>query len=140
MSLPFDAVTLFAEDVREETQGTLSLIGILPDTLAVPGVPAALPKLAIYTRVHVPIDIVLESFAVVVRMLDGSEVDVGGFSSDLLTDTRALAQAEGKTFYGLIGHAIASPFPVPSIGTATAFIRYGEVEHIIGAVNFKVAG
>lgn len=71
MRLPFDAVTVFAEDVREEKQGTISLIGILPDILAIPNMPSALPKIAIYTRIHVPVESAIDGFTVLLRMLDG---------------------------------------------------------------------
>lgn len=139
MTLPFDAITLFAEDVREEVQGTMSLIGVVPDTLAVAGVPSLLPKLAIYTRIHVPIDVEITELAVVAQMLDGVEIAVGDFPADFLAKARDEAVAEGKEFYGLVGHALATPFPVQQLGSVRVIVRHDGVEHLSGSLNFKLA-
>lgn len=45
---------LFAEDVRQEMTGQMSIIGAFQGGLRVPTVPAQLPKLAIVANVRVP--------------------------------------------------------------------------------------
>lgn len=49
--VPFFAIAMFAEDMRIEPAGTTSLISILPDTVVLPELPAALPHLHVYVRI-----------------------------------------------------------------------------------------
>ena len=45
---------LYAEDVRQETTGQMSIIGVFQGGLRVPSVPANLPKLAIISNLRMP--------------------------------------------------------------------------------------
>lgn len=49
--VPFFAIALFAEDIREESIGTISLLSILPDNVVLSAFPAILPKLHVYIRI-----------------------------------------------------------------------------------------
>lgn len=50
MSSILRAVALFCDDIRHESAGTQSLVGIFPDNLAISELPGALPRLSIYFR------------------------------------------------------------------------------------------
>jgi hypothetical protein len=58
---------LYAEDVRQETNGQMSIIGAFQGGLMVPKVPAHLPKLAIIANLRVPSEEVLSSVKLEVR-------------------------------------------------------------------------
>lgn len=45
-------LAFFCEDIREELQGTHSLVGLLPDNIEVPGFPSGISNLALYLRVN----------------------------------------------------------------------------------------
>lgn len=45
---------LYAEDVRQETTGQMSIIGVFQGGLRVPSVPANLPRLAIISNLRMP--------------------------------------------------------------------------------------
>lgn len=139
MSLPFIALTLFAEDAREELRGQTSLIGILPDNLTVPQVPGALAKLAIYTRIHIPIDVEPEPISVFLRFPDQpeqSEQLLGEFGAEMIRQTREEAMSSMSSYYGLVSQATASPFPVVQAGRILIAVRSGTAEQISGYLRF----
>lgn len=137
MKLPFQVVTLFAEDQRDEVQGIASLIGILPDNVGVVSFPGMLPKLAIYTRFFIEAEAELtESMSITVRHVDGTETRIAEFSPELLKETRDTALAQGNEYYGLIGQAMSSPFPVLQPGRMKVLVRLGDIEEVTGALNF----
>lgn len=47
---PVTASAVFCEDIREELSGAHSLVGIMPDNIAVPSFPGAMPKICVYAR------------------------------------------------------------------------------------------
>ena len=136
MTLPFAAVTLFAEDLRQEVGGTYSIIGVMGDNVEVPSFPGAVPKIAIYTRIHVPTDVKTDSISVVLRFPDGVEHVVNEFDPELLERTRLKAIEDSQPYYGIFGHALASPFPVQQEGVIHAIGRFGDAEGVIGTLNF----
>jgi len=137
VTLPFDVLTIFAEDFREEIAGTNSLIGIIPDNIEVPAFPGNLMKLVFYTRAHVPTEVQLSDLSIHVMLIDGTEMLLLEVDRDLLRTSRQTSIDEARPHYGIISHATMSPVPVHSAGQVKVIVRSGSGERISGMLTFK---
>lgn len=135
MRLAFAAITFFAEDSREEKSGATTIVGILPDRVAVPSVPGAMPKIAIYTRLHVPVETEINDASVWMRSPTGEETELSVFDAEMIKSAQADSIANGSRFFGLVSQAVASPFPVFSLGRFEVFVRSGGLEELTGALE-----
>jgi hypothetical protein len=145
--IPFSAVCVFCEDIREEKSGQDTIVGTLPDNLMAqtpappsPNLKAFLPRIGVYLRVH----------------LDAEQDTPKEVSAKLLsTDGQLLAQttwdrsmvdkafADSKTNHmplvGLIFKVVIAPFPITvGGGKITTLVMVDGVEHIAGALNVIV--
>jgi hypothetical protein len=129
-----DVIGMFCEDIREEKAGTESLIGVLPDRLDFPHVPAVMPKLAIYIRAHAPLDFQPNSVTAFLRMPDDEQIVLGELDNAIVEAARAQAKSDGGTIIGIMVKAIASPFPVNRTGRIRAYLAVDGEEHHCGSL------
>lgn len=128
------AVALFCEDVRQEAAGTVTLVGLLSDNLAVPAFPGVMPKLAIYIRVHIPVDHKTENIKFF--LCDGdSRNEIGGFDKDFVNKTIAETKAMDNPLSGFILTVLASPYPVSRESRHWVEMQYGKVTTVIGTLK-----
>src|SRR5688572_15722901 len=81
MAGSIQAIGFFCEDIRDEKSGQDTLIGILPDHLAVPAFPGMLPKLGIYVRIHLSLDANPKIIRVKLKQPDATFVELAVFDS-----------------------------------------------------------
>lgn len=145
------ATTVFCEDVREEKNGSNTLIGIFADNVILEGtgepkpVPAGrkaihvMPKIGIYTRIVAPIDEPLDRIDVLLVSPDGDKRGMGDFSKEFLENTRKDARGKGSPVITLIARAVASPFPVPpSGGRFLVVVQTQESQIVSGTMNVLI--
>ena len=55
MATPQDKIqnVILCEDIRDERSGTETLVGVLPDNVAIRGPRGVMPKLAVYLRIQI---------------------------------------------------------------------------------------
>lgn len=134
------ALTLFCDDIREETGGSVTIVGVAPDNIGVPGVPGMVPKFGIYTRISIPSDQKPpKAMQVLLRDPDGEDMILGVFTSDFLKKTCEEARERGNPIAGFISNAMASPFPVKTAGRFVAIVRVDKEELVSGTVNFEIS-
>ena len=106
---------LYAEDVRQEMNGQMSIIGVFQGGLRIPSVPAHLPKLAIIANLRIPPDKTPESVKLEVHL--GSEIvqTINPPREFLQTISQTPDQGveEGYTMQFIVGF---SGFPVSAAG------------------------
>lgn len=138
MNPHFSAVTLFCDSFREEVGGMTSLVGILPDNLAVSSFPITLPRLCIYTRMVVPSDEVPTIVDVVLQTPDGGEQ----ISTRLEDETLAGALSNQTGDSAPIGHmyvvTATAPFTMGAVGRLLSIVRVDGTEIIAGSLNFTL--
>lgn len=135
----FNATAVFCEDIREEKAGTHSLIGIFGDTMNVPSVPGMIPKLAVYVRIHFPIDFAPScDFRLLLQASAGMEFELGVIEQKLIKKTLRDAKKEGAPLAGVYSVMIASPFPVNEGGRMIVVLKWANGEMILGNLNIKV--
>lgn len=106
---------LYAEDVRQETTGQMSIIGAFQGGLRVPSVPAHLPKLAIIANLRVPYEDTPTSVKLEVHR-DGEVLQTIELPPDFLqsvTKQPGAGPDEGYAMQFVVGFA---GFPVPASG------------------------
>jgi len=133
----WDAIGFFCEDVRQEMNNVETLIGIMPDNVAIEGVGGFLPKLGMYVRIHVTPDIDIESISVSVDFFNGEHrQEIGAFSRDQIEEEKRKIRISGGSLIGFICRGLLSPFPVPHHGPVRLKVRIGEEEIICGGIRF----
>jgi hypothetical protein len=132
----WDAIGFFCEDIRHELNGIETIIGVMPDNVAVEGGSGFMPKVGMYVRIHVTPDIDVESISVSVDFFDGEHRQViGSFSRDQIEKEKEDARNSGSSLIGFIFRGVMSPFPVPHLGPVRLKAKVGEEEIICGGIK-----
>lgn len=132
------AIALFCDDIRHEASGEFSLMGVHPDTMLVPGVPGMLPKLAIYMRAHVPLDVRFDTMHLYIKEPGGARRLCGQFEADMIEGAQQQATDAGLRFAGLINVVVASPFLIEQPGKYAVELDYDGVTQEMGALTVAV--
>ncbi len=128
-------ITIFCEDIREELGNKVSLIGILPDNLNLSSIPGTLPKLGIYTRIHIPIT--WEPCALKMFMsAPGTErMLIGETSLELMAESLDMAKRLGGLNGGLTISTIAQSFHIPEPGRIVLECEAPNETFVTGSLN-----
>ena len=136
-------VALFCDDVREEKSGQDTVIGVMPDSLTLHGIPAArekgtpaLPKLSLYVR------IVFDAKATTPKSIDAKMATVDGKPIvEVEWDEAVVAKAfkdandAGRPIVGLVAKIVGGPFVIPQSTSLLGIITIDGQEHIGGILN-----
>ena len=135
------SVAMFAEDSREEVQGSISLIGILPDNVnmeMVDGQTAVLPKLVIYVRSVIDLrqgD--LETLQVSLITPSGQISFQSTTEAGTMADHAAGSKSTDQPILTFITQIVAAPFPLLEHGQFRAVVKYGDYEQLAGILNVE---
>lgn len=133
-------ITIFCEDIREETRGTATIVGVLPDNIYLTAIPSVLPKLALFLRINFPVDGASPTeITVRLKQFDREEEDFTIIRSDLIKSTKRDAAASGASIAGLVTKAIMGSYPIERPGRITVRIRNAETDFICGTLNFQLS-
>ena len=135
------AIGIFCEDIREEKNGQITLVGILPDGLNVSGGEGTLmlAKLCLYVRVHVaPPDSDAGSVSARIIMPDGSELVKNEVKPERIRNARDKVLKSGAPILGLILRFAVSPLPIATPGRILAEVTVGQNKSICGSLAINV--
>lgn len=132
-------VGVFCDDIRQETAGTVTIVGVYPDNITVPLIPGVLPKLCGYVRMHLRPD--FKPGRIVTRMLSpsGKELSASEAGVQLVDNMLKTARAEGKPYAGLVASFAVVQLQITEIGRLRLVVTIGEDEYIAAALNVRVA-
>lgn len=133
------AVALFADDIREEKDDRLTLVGVMPDNLKVPGLPGMLPKLAIFIRLNIPVSMDPQDAKVFLTDTSGTRNAVATFESDLVARGLSEAAEQGNNMGGVTMRMSASPFAVAKYGRVILEVEIGDECIQAGSLNILAA-
>jgi hypothetical protein len=131
---PFSIIAFFCEDVREETSGTHTIVGVLPDNLNIGATPGMLPKLGVYVRIQMPLDANPQKIVVRIKVPGELNLELAKFDS-LIEEAKTNARNIDMPFFGLIAKGTLSPLPIAAPGRIEAIVEIDGREHICGALN-----
>jgi hypothetical protein len=138
MSVPWNIVGVFCEDIREEKTGH-TIIGIFPDNLEVPQMPGALPKLGIYVRCHLDPAADVGEVSLKMKFPDGQEVPLAKFDEAAVKKTQADTRAKGTPLCGLVLIAVAGMVQLREPGRILAIVTIRDEEVLAAAIHFQLA-
>jgi hypothetical protein len=133
MTFPVSAVAMFCSDVRDELQGALTVVGIMPDNIRLPEIPAAIPQLTILVRIHLAVASGLPDLRVIVRAPDGSIIIQKDVDRPMMEGACRAATLDGNPLFGVNFRLSAAPFPVNQSGRYAVFIVVNGEENEIGS-------
>lgn len=135
----FASVSIFAEDIRFEQNGQVTIVGIFPDNVGLPELPAIMSKLAVYTRSVFSTEVeITDDLVCVLLAPDGSELSKNVTSKDALASAMQDSKAQGGSMLTMLSQMVATPFPVPYPGRITLVARYGQQEVLSGFLHLSV--
>ncbi len=140
------AQSIFCEHLRQELQGVVSLIGIMPDNIAIPpsralSSPAepqvaVVPSLSVYTRVRLPLDRQPRSdIAVQFVSPSGQMIYEAPIELDFILRSFSEAQQQGNEYLLVIQQANLANFPVVELGRYVVSVLYGGERYFSGALR-----
>lgn len=142
------AQSIFCEHIRQELQGVVSLIGIMPDNIAispstadlppVEGQVAVIPSLSVYTRVRFPLDRQPRS-DIVVQFVSpsGQMIYEAPVERDFILESFSEAQQQGNEYLLVIQQANLANFPVIELGRYVVSVMYDGERFFSGALRIS---
>jgi hypothetical protein len=136
MGMANEAIGLFCEDIREEKQGTDTLIGVMPDNMVLPSpFPIFLAKLALYVRLNLSSESTTESIIVSMRFPNGNVAQIANF--DTAAIQKAKLEAVGKPWAGLIAKVIFGGVQIGQDGNFEALVIFDGETSVCGFLSVK---
>ena len=133
------AVCYFCEDIRFETRGLVSLIGVTTGRLAVDREPPlVLPKLALFMEVRTSLEQAPRRLTFTVSSPWGRDllrVESGGDS--LATEVARARQDPASEGFTLRLHTVLSPVPIETLGRLRAIIGIDGVPFNAGTLAIE---
>lgn len=133
--MPNSVIAIFCEDIRQELGGQHTLVGVLPDNIAVPNLPGAMPKLGIYVRAQIERNHVPDEITVNFKNSDGTQIPIPTWDKATIEKGNADATINSLPTFGLILTAVLSPFSFPAAGPVMLSVTIDGVTYLAGLLN-----
>ena len=114
---PVSVTAFFCEDIREETAGTTTLVGVMPDNLNLAGVfpagqQALLPKLGLYIRVHLDPGTQPRQVSARIINTDGSVITESAWERGVIEKSFSDTRANDNPIVSLVLKVVGGPFGI----------------------------
>jgi hypothetical protein len=145
--MPHSFVAVFCEDIREETAGTHSLVGVMPDNINLQangpseaGMSLMFPKMGIYLRINLDRSIPPTSPVAARLTIPGAPaLALGEIGMELIERAYAEGAENNLPVVGLIFKTVLSPVQLREPGVITVHASIDGHEHICGALNLIIS-
>jgi hypothetical protein len=129
---------LFCEDIREEKNDMTTIVGVLPDSLNVAGLPGMMPKFGFYVRVVVDTDGPPKLFGGRLEIPGMAEpILMPGLSEAEIAKSAQDAKLAGTPSFGLIVRGTLSPLPITALGFLRLYAKIDEEEFLAGEIQIR---
>jgi hypothetical protein len=146
MSRSFSAVGIFCEDIREEKNEMVTLVGIFPDFVKIESAgemmksPSeqqypTLPKFCIYLRINFDPDSDLKDVQIRLAMENGEVIPLGGIPQSIIQQSVDESKALGNPIPALVTRVKLESFKIPSGLVRLEVVAENHV-HLAGAITF----
>jgi hypothetical protein len=144
-------MALFCEDIRDEANGILTLVGILPDHINVANPPdkdgnAPIPdpaaqhknlsRFSVYARIGFDPDYDLGEPVFTLKLPHGEILALGTVTADVVTKAKREAKERGTPLAGIVFRVAFGSFPLKKLGVAKLEVKIGKRTILAGALNF----
>jgi hypothetical protein len=131
-------IGLFCDDIRQEKSGQDTIIGVMPDSLAIPAAPGFLPKLCLYIRFRLSAEIKPKIITITLASPDSHENYSISIEQETISKAFSESKENGHPFVGLISRTTMSPFPIEIPGRFNIIVNIDDEEDICGSLLVKV--
>jgi len=128
-------IALFCDDIRSEVSGQQTLVGIMPDNLAVDSFPATLLKLCLYVRFHIYPRASVAPVVVRVDIPSGQALPIGQLEERVILQAQEHALTHNLPYIGMVLTAQIANFLIPAAGRVVAIGTTNGQDYVIGALN-----
>ena len=133
-------VGLFCEDIRREISHQVTLIGIYPDKIEVPGFPGVIPRIGLYNRIQFDPRNAPTQIEIKVTYPGEEESLLTAFEEKMIAETSSEAIASETPLASLISTTVVSPFAIKQAGLVVSTITIDGESYISAALRFlKIA-
>jgi hypothetical protein len=133
------AFAFFCEDVRRESGGKITIIGMMQDTLQLPEIPGEIRRLTVYARIRLDVDKTFDKpISLEMEVSDGSisNETKEPIPPDLLERTIKRAKQRGLPYATIVGRVeLQEPLRIGSPLKMFAVLKYGEERTTCGILN-----
>lgn len=135
------SVAMFAEDIRDETQGTMSLVGIFPDNINYDKPEGQdqqpqLAKLVVYVRTIIShSEPITDGIEIQFRSPSGQTIASNPVAADFISDKIKEAELNGSPHTTLISQIRMNPFPLLENGRFEIVTNCGAGSTLAGFIN-----
>lgn len=140
MTSEISAMSIFCEDVRHEVNGQRTLVGLLGDSISVDTIPGTISRVALFSRISVPIDFLLESLTLTLFDPDGNVIYAKSVDAELLPTSKQDAAARGNPSYGIVSDVKMQQFKVEKAGVFQVEMQVNEQVVKSGFLNIALTG
>lgn len=134
-------VAHFCEDIRRESAGKTTLIGIYPTTFFAPSFPRALRRLSVWFSIRLDVNQVYEKPITIDLHAEGTEIKEDSESEDaipkeILESALQKARERKLPYATVLGHiTLTEPVNFERPTLLKAVVKYGDTESICGILN-----
>lgn len=147
--MPHNCVGVFCEDIREESGGTHTLVGVMPDNINVTAPSTSdsdsrsallFPRLAIYLRVHLDASRRPDGPISARLTLPRSEdITIGVINEDVISKAYDDSASKGQPIVGLIFKAVLAPIQLRESGAAVVYTEIEGQQLVSAILNIQMA-
>lgn len=130
------SVGFFCEDIREEKNGMLSLVGIFQDNINVEG-GGFIPKLCVYVRSYFNTEKPVKAFRIDLVFPDGEAFEIADVEPSKIEEAAAKTKSQENPLTIFVSRAILLGVQVTS-GRHVLKMTVGEESFPIGSLNINV--
>jgi Family of unknown function (DUF6941) len=134
----FSIVGVFCEDVRMESNGQITVIGILPDTIAVRGIPGKFARLGVFIRSHFEMGFELEELKFEIVDTDGEIAHTIDVESETIMTGYSQAKSGNHPVIGFNSVHLATPLQIKQPGQLQLVAMVNGERQICGALNVRL--
>ncbi|MCW5729514.1 MAG: hypothetical protein KIT20_02055 [Alphaproteobacteria bacterium] len=143
--LPLSVMALFCEDIREEKNDQVTLVGLFPDTVQVDMLPNGIAegqavrfmaKLCVYVRINFDPGTDIGEPQVWLSLPDGGRLSLGTIGADVVAKSRSESEAKDTLLAGVISRVVLGGFRPPQ-GTIRVEVDVKGTTHLAGAMKFN---
>lgn len=141
---------LFCEDIREETSGSHTIIGVMPDNINLQGQEGLklpdgdsgkllFPKMGFYVRVNLDANAPApKQIAAAVSFPGHGIMPLGMLGTEAIEKAFADSHSNKTPFVGVIFKAVVAPLTITESGIATLSVNVDGQEQMCGTLNVRI--
>lgn len=131
------AIAIFCEDIREESLGTVTLVGVFPDNINAEQ-PFSFPKLSVYARASFGIDEEILPFAFKLVTSEGQEIFRTEITGELINKAKSEAAQNGTPLIGVVSRAGIAGLQIQQSMRLDLVAEINEQITMCGILNVRI--